>query len=90
MARKWIIRRTSKRREWTGGSDLGEPVRRAGLQPTLSAVAHSLRSNRASDGRQGPEPQASAELLFGLCGGRDMNVAFREGGVQNCGIEWCR
>ncbi len=35
-------------------------------------------------------PQASAELLFGLCGGRDMNVACREGGVQDRGIEWCR
>lgn len=38
-------------------SGLGEPVRRGLLPPTLSAVAHSLRSNRASDGRQGPEPQ---------------------------------
>jgi len=39
-------------------SGFGEPVHRPGLQPTLSAVAHSLCSNRASDGRQGPEPQA--------------------------------
>ena len=84
---------TSKRRECAGGSNLGEPVRRAGLQPTLSAVAHSLRSNRASDGRQGPEPQASAELLF-VCaladGGWDISVAFREGGTQDSGIEWSR
>ncbi len=44
-------------------SGLGEPVRRPGLRPTLSAVAHSLRSNRASDGRQGPEPQTLTDLL---------------------------
>ena len=70
MERKRSIKRNIKRHKQMGGSDLGEPVRRAGLQPTLSTVAHSLRSNRASDGRQGPEPQASAELLFGLCAGR--------------------
>ena len=39
-------------------SDLGEPVRRRGQRPTLSAVAPSLRSIGASDGRPGPEPQA--------------------------------
>ena len=70
MESKRSIGPTSKRRECTGGSDLGEPVRRAGLQPTLSDVAHSLRSTRASDDRQGPEPQASAELVFGLCVGQ--------------------
>ena len=47
-----------------GRFGLGEPVRRGPLRPTLSAVAHSLRSNRASDGRQGPEPQGQVEPIL--------------------------
>lgn len=39
-------------------SDLAGTRPQAGLQPTRSAVANSLRSDRASDGRPGPEPQA--------------------------------
>jgi transposase len=41
-------------------SSFAEPVRREPLPLTHSAVAHSLRSNRASDGRAGPEPQGQA------------------------------
>ena len=37
-------------------SGLRDPVRRRGQRLTLSAVAQPLRSNRASDGRQGHEP----------------------------------
>jgi hypothetical protein len=58
-------------------SDLGEPVRRPGLRPTLSPVAHSLRSNRVSDGRQGPEPQALTGPLPRLA------VRFREKTQKN-------
>ncbi len=53
----------------TAGSGLGAPVRRPGLQPTLSVVAHSLRSNGASDGRQDPEPQASEPIVSNFFGG---------------------
>jgi len=42
------------------GSNLGKPVHREPLQPTLSAVTHSLRSDGTSDGRQGPEPQGQS------------------------------
>jgi hypothetical protein len=34
-----------------------------GLRPTRSAVAHSLRSFRASDGRPGPEPQPVSRTI---------------------------
>jgi transposase len=67
VARRLVIRCWAMLRDQTDWSPpqpvkvcsgLGEPVRRRGLRPTLSTVAHSLRSIRASDGRQGPEPQA--------------------------------
>jgi len=48
------------------GSDLGEPVRRGNPRPTLPAIANSLRSDRVSDGRQGPEPQVPGPGLVML------------------------
>ena len=47
----------------------GSPSAVPGPRPTLSAVAHSLRSDRASDGRQGPEPQAFRARRANFFGG---------------------
>ncbi len=44
-------------------SELGEPVRRPGLRPSLPPIVHLLRSNRASVARQDPEPQALTDPL---------------------------
>ena len=50
---------------------MGSKLKPRGARPRVRPAAHpigrrhSLRSNRTSDGRQGPEPQALRNLLFG-------------------------
>jgi len=48
-----------------GGAQASGSPSAGHLRPTLSAVAPSLRSFGASDGRQGPEPQAEGPHRWG-------------------------
>lgn len=76
-----------------GAPASGYPSAGPGLQPTLSPVANSLRSHRASDGRQGPEPQADPGLtkqLFWRRAKKDKTSLHTNTRLQSLGRLWQR